>query len=52
MAIESALKKLDVPARQVVIEMTIAEVLRTDELKFGVYGCSVVRGRYGRLRAG
>jgi general secretion pathway protein D len=34
--IESALKKLDVPARQVVIEMTIAEVLLTDELKFGV----------------
>ena len=34
--IESALKKLDVPARQVVIEMTIAEITLTDELQFGV----------------
>lgn len=34
--IESALKRLDVPARQVVIEMTIAEVTLTDQLQFGV----------------
>ena len=34
--IESALKKLDVPARQVLIDMTIAEVPLTDELQFGV----------------
>jgi general secretion pathway protein D len=34
--IESALRKLDTPARQVIIEMTIAEVLLTDELQFGV----------------
>ncbi len=36
MVIEQALKKLDVPARQVVIEMTIAEVALTDQLSFGV----------------
>jgi general secretion pathway protein D len=34
--IEAALKKLDTPARQVVIEMTIAEVVLTDSLQFGV----------------
>jgi len=34
--IESALKKLDVPQRQVVIETTIAEVKLTDDLQFGV----------------
>ena len=34
--IEQALKKLDVPSRQVVIEVTIAEVKLTDELQFGV----------------
>jgi general secretion pathway protein D len=34
--IESALKKLDTPARQVTIEMTIAEVTLTDTLEFGV----------------
>jgi len=34
--IESALKKLDVPARQVMIEMVIAEVSLTDDFQFGV----------------
>jgi general secretion pathway protein D len=34
--IEAALKKLDVPQRQVVIEVTIAEVKLTDDLTFGV----------------
>ncbi len=34
--IEAALKKLDVPQRQVVIEVTIAEVKLTDSLQFGV----------------
>jgi general secretion pathway protein D len=34
--IEAALKKLDVPARQVAIEVTIASVTLTDELDFGV----------------
>ena len=34
--IEAALKKLDVPSRQVAIEVTIASVSLTDELKFGV----------------
>ena len=34
--IEAALKKLDVPQRQVVIEATIAEVKLTDDLQFGV----------------
>jgi general secretion pathway protein D len=34
--IEQALKKLDVPSRQVMIEVTIAEVKLTDELQFGV----------------
>jgi len=34
--IESALRKLDVPARQVLIDMTIAEIQLTDQLQFGV----------------
>jgi len=34
--IEAALRKLDVPARQVAIEVTIASVTLTDELDFGV----------------
>src|SRR5689334_14822381 len=34
--IEQALKKLDVPSRQVMIEVTIAEVKLTDELQFGI----------------
>ena len=34
--IESALRRLDTPARQVVIEMTIAEVTLTDQIDFGV----------------
>jgi general secretion pathway protein D len=34
--IEAALKKLDIPSRQVAIEVTIAEVTLTDDLAFGV----------------
>ena len=34
--IEAALKKLDVPQRQVAIEVTIAEVKLTNDLQFGV----------------
>jgi general secretion pathway protein D len=34
--IEAALKKLDVPQRQVAIELTIAEITLTDALNFGV----------------
>jgi general secretion pathway protein D len=34
--IEAALKKLDVPQRQVAIELTIAEITLTDSLQFGV----------------
>jgi general secretion pathway protein D len=34
--IESALKRLDVPARQVLIDMTIAEIVLNDSLQFGV----------------
>ncbi len=34
--IEAALKKLDVPPRQVAIEVTIASVALTDDLEFGV----------------
>jgi general secretion pathway protein D len=34
--IEAALKKLDVASRQVLIEVTIAEVTLTDKLEFGV----------------
>jgi general secretion pathway protein D len=34
--IEAALRKLDIPQRQVIIEVTIAEVSLTDDLQFGV----------------
>jgi general secretion pathway protein D len=34
--IEAALKKLDLPQRQVAIELTIAEITLTDSLQFGV----------------
>lgn len=34
--VEQALRKLDVPARQVMIEVTIAEVTLSDSLQFGV----------------
>jgi general secretion pathway protein D len=34
--IETALKRLDIPSRQVIIDVTIAEVTLTDDLKFGV----------------
>jgi general secretion pathway protein D len=34
--IESAIRKLDVPGRQVMIEVTIAEVKLTDEIDFGI----------------
>jgi general secretion pathway protein D len=34
--IEAALKRLDMPARQVLIDMTIAEIQLTDQLQFGV----------------
>jgi general secretion pathway protein D len=34
--IEAALKKLDLPQRQVAIELTIAEITLTDQLQFGV----------------
>ena len=34
--IEQALRKLDIPQRQVMIEVTIAEVTLTDDLQFGV----------------
>ncbi len=34
--IESAIRKLDVPPRQVLIDVTIAEVTLTDETKFGL----------------
>jgi general secretion pathway protein D len=34
--IESALRKLDVSRRQVLVEVTLAEVLLTDELSFGI----------------
>jgi general secretion pathway protein D len=34
--IEAALKKLDVPLKQVAIELTIAEITLTDSLQFGV----------------
>lgn len=35
-AMESALRKLDVVGRQVLIEVTIAEITLTDELKYGL----------------
>src|SRR5206468_668626 len=34
--IEAALKKLDVPGRQVMMDVTIAEVAITDEVDFGI----------------
>ena len=34
--IEAALKKLDIPQRQVIIDVTIAEVTLTDQISFGV----------------
>jgi len=34
--IEAALRKLDVPQRQVVMEVTIAEVTLTDDVQFGI----------------
>ncbi len=34
--IEAAVKKMDIPARQVIIEVTIAQVALTDEINFGV----------------
>jgi general secretion pathway protein D len=34
--IEAAVRKMDVPARQVIIEVTIAQVALTDEINFGV----------------
>jgi general secretion pathway protein D len=34
--IEAAVKKMDVPARQVMMEVTIATVLLTDEISFGI----------------
>ncbi len=34
--IEAALKKLDIPQRQVLIQLTIAEVTLTDDLSFGI----------------
>ena len=36
--IEAAVKKMDIPSRQVMIEVTIATVLLTDEINFGVEG--------------
>lgn len=55
--IEQALKRLDVPQRQVVIEVTIAEVLLTDDLQFGVDwlfkgGAPSGRGSGGLLTGG
>ncbi len=54
--IEVALKKLDIPQRQVIIDVTIAEVTLTDELKFGVEwlfkgGAPSGRGSGGLLTA-
>lgn len=34
--VETALRQLDLPPRQVLIEVTLAEVLLTDELRFGL----------------
>ncbi len=55
--IEAALKKLDVPSRQVAIEVTIASVTLTDELDFGVEwlfkgGAPSGRGSGGLLSGG
>ncbi|MBK7742819.1 MAG: type II secretion system secretin GspD [Betaproteobacteria bacterium] len=52
--IEAALKKLDVPSRQVVIEVTIAQVALSDDLKYGVewYFTNGVKQAGGLFRAG
>ena len=52
--IEAALKRLDVPARQVMIEVTIAQVALTDDLKYGVewYFTNGARQAGGLFRAG
>jgi general secretion pathway protein D len=52
--IEAALKKLDVPARQVMIEVTIAQVALTDDLKYGVewYFTNGAKQAGGLFRAG
>ena len=55
--IEQALRKLDIPQRQVIIEVTIAEVNLTDELQFGVDwlfkgGAPSGRGSGGNLTGG
>ncbi len=50
--IEAALKKLDVPQRQVVIEVTIAEVVLTDDLQFGVEWLFKGAAPYGRGSGG
>jgi general secretion pathway protein D len=45
--IEAALKRLDVPPRQIVIEMTIAEVVLTDNIQYGVEWLFKVGQAYG-----
>src|ERR1700737_1063320 len=55
--IEAALKKLDIPQRQVAIEVTIAEVKLTDDLTFGVEwlfkgGAPSGRGSGGQFNKG
>jgi general secretion pathway protein D len=55
--IEAALKKLDMPSRQVAIEVTIAEVTLTDDLAFGVEwlfkgGAPSGRGSGGQFNKG
>ena len=52
--IEAALKRLDVPSRQVVIEVTIAQVALTDDLRYGVewYFTNGAKQAGGLFRAG
>ncbi len=52
--IEAALKRLDVPARQVMIDVTVAQVALTDDLKYGVewYFTNGARQAGGLFRAG
>jgi general secretion pathway protein D len=52
--IEAALKRLDVPARQVLIDVTIAQVALTDDLKYGVewYFTNGAKQAGGLFRAG
>jgi general secretion pathway protein D len=55
--IEQALRKLDTPQRQVIIEVTIAEVNLTDDLQFGVDwlfkgGAPSGRGSGGNINSG